>query len=145
MRCGVADILYSSTNTFISWLPPPCVRQEGHKPLAEYTRRILSNMWVYGGVCIMPTTRVRVVSIIFIYYMRCGVAQAVTRVGDTPFSLWGQGVRYLLARSLFYASFSVTQPTDVILVSHIQSILLVLWRANLYLVWYFLLPPYGNA
>ena len=55
---------YSSTNTFISWLPPPCVRQEGHKPLAEYTRRILSNIRSYGGVCIMPTTIVRVVSVI---------------------------------------------------------------------------------
>lgn len=43
---------------------PPCVRQEGHKPLAEYTRRILSNMCVKGGVCIMPTTIVRVLSVI---------------------------------------------------------------------------------
>ena len=57
-------MVYSSTNTFISWLPPPCVRQEGHNPLAEYTRRILSNMCVKGGVCIMPTTIVRVVSVI---------------------------------------------------------------------------------
>ena len=53
-------MVYGSTNTFVSWLPP-CVRQEGHKPLAEYTRRVLSNMWSYGGVCIMPTTIVRAV------------------------------------------------------------------------------------
>ena len=55
---------YNSTNTFISWFPPPCVRQEGHKPLAEYTRRILSNMCVKGGVCIMPTTMGCVMSFI---------------------------------------------------------------------------------
>ena len=61
---GGADMLYSSTNTFISWLPPVGTRQAGHKPRAEYTRRILSNMCVKGGVCIMPTTIVRVVSVI---------------------------------------------------------------------------------
>lgn len=43
---------------------PPCVRQEGHKPLAEYTRRRLSNMCVKGGVCIMPATIVRGLSVI---------------------------------------------------------------------------------
>ena len=57
-------MLYSSTNTFISWLPPVGTRQEGHKPRAEYTRRSKSNMCVKGGVCIMPTTRGRVVSVI---------------------------------------------------------------------------------
>ena len=36
----------------------------GHKHFAEYTRRILSNIRSYGGVCIMQTTIVRVVSVI---------------------------------------------------------------------------------
>ena len=57
-------MVYSSTNTFISWLPPVGTRQAGHKPRAEYTRRSTSNMCVKGGVCIMPTTIVRVVSVI---------------------------------------------------------------------------------
>ena len=60
----MADMLYSSTNTFISWLPPVGTRQAGHKPRAEYTRRSTSNMCVKGGVCIMPTTRGRVLSVI---------------------------------------------------------------------------------
>ena len=59
-----ADMLYSSTNTFISWLPPVGTRQAGHKPRAEYTRRRISNMCVKGGVCIMPTTMGRVASVI---------------------------------------------------------------------------------
>ena len=70
----------------------------------------------------MPTTSVCVVSIIFIYYMRCGVAQSVTRVGDTSPSHCCNGIGYLLARSLHYSSFAVTYPSDVILVSHILSI-----------------------
>ena len=57
-------MLYSSTNTFISWLPPVGTRQAGHKPRAEYTRRSTSNMCVKGGVCIMPTTMGRVLSFI---------------------------------------------------------------------------------
>ena len=77
----------------------------------------------------MPTTRVCVVSIIFIYYMRCGVAQAVTRVGDTPPSHCCQGVGYLLARSVIYEALAIlaaAYPADVILVNHILSILPVL-------------------
>lgn len=70
MRCRVADMLYSSTNTFISKLPPPCVCNVGDIPFAEYTRRLCSNIRSKGGVCIMPTTMVRVVSIIFYQYLR---------------------------------------------------------------------------
>lgn len=57
-------MLYSSTNTFISKLPPPCVCNVGDIPLAEYTRRLCSNIRSKGGVCIMPTTIVRVLSVI---------------------------------------------------------------------------------
>ena len=57
--------------------------------------------------------------------MRCGVAQTVTRVGNAPCSLCCQGIGYLLARSVLYESLAVlaaADPSDVILVSHIQSI-----------------------
>ena len=43
---------------------PPCVCNVGDIPFAEYTRRLCSNIRSKGGVCIMPTTRVRVVSVI---------------------------------------------------------------------------------
>ena len=54
--------------------------------------------------------------------MRCGVAKTVARVSNTSPDHCRYGIGYLLARSLFYASFSVTRPTDVILVNHILSI-----------------------
>ena len=43
---------------------PPCVCNVGDIPFAEYTRRLCSNIRSKGGVCIMPTTRVCVVSVI---------------------------------------------------------------------------------
>ena len=54
--------------------------------------------------------------------MRCSVAKTVTRVGNTSPDHCRYGIGYLLAWSLLYASFSVTYPSDVILVNHIQSI-----------------------
>ena len=57
--------------------------------------------------------------------MRCGVAQTVTRVGDTPFSLRCHGISYLPARSVPYEALAIlaaAYPTDVILVNHILSI-----------------------
>lgn len=51
--------------------------------------------------------------------MRCGVAQSVARVGNAVPGLRCHGIGYLLARSSLYASFAVTCPSDVILVSHI--------------------------
>ena len=58
--------------------------------------------------------------------MRRGIAQTVARVSNTSPDHCRHGIGYLLARSLYCASFVVTYPTDVILVSHILSILLVL-------------------
>lgn len=61
--------------------------------------------------------------------MRCGVAKTVTRVGNAPCSHCCQGIGYLLARSVLYEALAIiaaAYPSDVILVSHILSILLVL-------------------
>ena len=58
--------------------------------------------------------------------MRCGVAQSVARVGKAVPDLRCHGIGYLLARSFLYASFAVTCPSNVILVTHILSILRVL-------------------
>ena len=61
--------------------------------------------------------------------MRRGIAQAVTRVGNTSLDHSRYGVGYLLARSVLYESLTVlaaAYPSDVILVNHILSILLVL-------------------
>ena len=58
--------------------------------------------------------------------MRCGIAKTVVRVSNTSPDHCRYCIGYLLARSLLYASFTVTYPSDVILVSHILSILLVL-------------------
>lgn len=101
---------------------PPCVCNVGDIPFAEYTRRLCSNIRSYGGVCIMPTTRVCVVLFIFIYYMRRGVAQSVTRIGNAAPNHCRYGIGYLLARSFLYTAFVVTYQSDVILVSHILSI-----------------------
>ena len=73
----------------------------------------------------MPTTIVRVVSVIFIYYMRSGVAKSVARIGNTSPDHCRYGIGYLLARSALYEALTVlaaAYPSDVILVSHIQSI-----------------------
>ena len=61
--------------------------------------------------------------------MRRGVAQTVTRVGKTTWWRGRHGIGYLLARSVLYETLAVlaaAYPSDVILVSHIQLILLVL-------------------
>lgn len=54
--------------------------------------------------------------------MRCGIAQSVARVGNTSPDHCRHGIGYLLARSSLYASFAVTYPSNVILVTHILSI-----------------------
>ena len=57
--------------------------------------------------------------------MRCGVAKTVTRVGNAPPSHCCHGVGYLLARSVLYEALAIlaaAYPSDVILVSHIQSL-----------------------
>ena len=57
--------------------------------------------------------------------MRRGIAQAVTRVGNTSLDHSRYGIGYLLARSVLYESiaiFAAAYPSDVILVSHILSI-----------------------
>ena len=61
--------------------------------------------------------------------MRRGVAKAVTRVGNASPNHCRYGIGYLLARSVLYEALAVlaaAYPSDVILVNHIQSILLVL-------------------
>ena len=58
--------------------------------------------------------------------MRCGVAKTVARVSNTSPDHCRYCIGYLIARSLLYTSSAITAPSDVILVSHIQSILLVL-------------------
>ena len=58
-----------------------------------------------------------------------GVPKSVARVGDTTPRHCSHGIGYLLARSVLYKSlaiFAAAYPSDVILVNHIQSILLVL-------------------
>ena len=61
--------------------------------------------------------------------MRCGVAKTVARVGETTWRRGCHGIGYLLARSVLYKTLAIlaaANPSDVILVNHIQSILLVL-------------------
>ena len=61
--------------------------------------------------------------------MRSGVAKTVARVGDTPPNHCSHGIGYLLSRSVLYEALAIitaAYPSDVILVNHIQSILLVL-------------------
>ena len=61
--------------------------------------------------------------------MRRGIAQAVARVGNTSPDHCRYGIGYLLARSVLYEALAIlaaAYPSDVIIVNHIQSILLVL-------------------
>ena len=61
--------------------------------------------------------------------MRCGIAKTVTRVGNTSPDHCCYGIGYLLARSALYEALAIitaAYPSDVILVNHILSILLVL-------------------
>lgn len=61
--------------------------------------------------------------------MRCGVSQSVARVNNTSPDHCRHGIGYPLARSVLYkalALLAAAYPSDVILVSHILSILLVL-------------------
>lgn len=61
--------------------------------------------------------------------MRRGIAQTVTRVGNTSPDHCRYGIGYLLARSVLYEALAIlaaAYPSDVILINHIQSILLVL-------------------
>ena len=63
--------------------------------------------------------------LILIYYMRCGVAQSVARVGKAAWWRCCHGVCYLFARSALYKALAIltaAYPSDVILVSHILSI-----------------------
>ena len=74
----------------------------------------------------MPTTMVRVVLFIFIYYVRCGIAKAVTRVSNTSPYHCRYGIGYLLARSVLYEALAIlaaAYPSDVILVSHIYTLI----------------------
>lgn len=71
--------------------------------------------------------------------MRCGVAQSVARVGNTSPDHCRHGIGYPLARSALYEAFAVlaaAYPSDVILVSHILSILRVLCIVMLYCLLY---------
>ena len=57
--------------------------------------------------------------------MRRGVAKTVTRVSNTSPDHCRYGIGYLLARSVLYETLAIlatSYPTDVILVSHIQSL-----------------------
>lgn len=57
--------------------------------------------------------------------MRCGVAETITRVGNTMSDHCCHGMVYLLARSTLYEALAVlaaAYPADVILVSHTLSI-----------------------
>ena len=61
--------------------------------------------------------------------MRRGVAKTVARVCNTSPDHCRYGIGYLLARSVLYESIAIladAYPSDVILVNHILSILLVL-------------------
>lgn len=58
--------------------------------------------------------------------MRCGVAQSVARVGNTSPDNCRHGIGYPLARSTLYEALAVlagTYPSDVILVSHIHTLI----------------------
>ena len=57
--------------------------------------------------------------------MRCGVAETITRVGNTMSDHCCHGMAYLLARATLYEALAVlaaAYPADVILVSHTLSI-----------------------
>ena len=58
--------------------------------------------------------------------MRCGIAKTVTRVGNTSPDHCRYGIGYLLARSVLYEALAVlaaAYPSDVILVSHIHTLI----------------------
>ena len=61
--------------------------------------------------------------------MRRGITKTVARVSNTSPDHCRYGIGYLLALSALYEALAIitaAYPSDVILVSHIQSILLVL-------------------
>ena len=61
--------------------------------------------------------------------MRRGIAKTVARVGNASPDHCRYGIGYLLARSVLYETLAIlaaAYPSDVILVSHILSLLLVL-------------------
>ena len=61
--------------------------------------------------------------------MRRGIAKTVARVSNTSPDHCRYGIGYLIARSVLYEALAIlaaSYPSDVILVSHILSILLVL-------------------
>ena len=71
--------------------------------------------------------------------MRRGIAKTVARVSNTSPDHCRYGIGYLLARSVLYktlAVLSAAYPSDVLLVSHILSILLVLCIEMLYCLLY---------
>ena len=71
--------------------------------------------------------------------MRCGIAKTVARVSNTSPDHCRYGIGYLLARSVLYEALAIlaaSYPSDVILVSHILSILLVLCIEMLYCLLY---------
>ena len=71
--------------------------------------------------------------------MRRGVPKSVARVSNTSPDHCRYGIGYLLARSVLYktlAVLSAAYPSDVLLVSHILSILLVLCIEMLYCLLY---------
>ena len=58
--------------------------------------------------------------------MRCGVAESVARVGNTSSDHCRHGIGYPLARSVLYEALAVlatAYPSDVILVSHIHTLI----------------------
>ena len=71
--------------------------------------------------------------------MRCGIAKTVARVSNTSPDHCRYCIGYLLARSALYEALAIitaAYPSDVILVSHILSILLVLCIEMLYCLLY---------
>ena len=71
--------------------------------------------------------------------MRRGIAKTVARVSNTSPDHCRYGIGYLLARSALYEALAIitaAYPSDVILVSHILSILLVLCIEMLYCLLY---------
>ena len=55
--------------------------------------------------------------------MRRGIAKTVARVSNTSPDHCRYCIGYLLARSFLYTAFVVTYPSDVILVSHIYTLI----------------------
>ena len=55
--------------------------------------------------------------------MRRGVPKSVARVSNTSPDHCRYCIGYLIARSLLYTSSAITAPSDVILVSHIHTLI----------------------